>query len=86
MGAETPRAIACLRHATFGSQLRKHLCPTLLARKRAVQASAGADILAVNGAGRTALQIAEESNNHDVAQLLRERVQHGAARTASGGV
>jgi ankyrin repeat protein len=48
--------------------------------------SAGADILAVNGAGRTALQIAEESNNHDVAQLLRERVQHGVARTASGGV
>ena len=34
--------------------------------------SAGADVSVLNSKGKTALQIAEENNNHDVARLLRE--------------
>jgi ankyrin repeat protein len=40
--------------------------------------SAGANVLALNFKGKTALQVAEEHKNHDVANLLRE---HNAACT-----
>lgn len=50
--------------------------------------SAGADIFAVNAKGQTALQIALESNNHDVAQLLQQlqQLRERSARSASGDV
>jgi ankyrin repeat protein len=38
--------------------------------------SAGVDVSSLNLKGKTALQVAEESKNHDVANLLFELMQH----------